>query len=312
MNKYKILFLVGNLFFQEANADLLEYFGLKKEKKIDLVIGSEKSMELKALRAQLITFEKSEKEFEEDIASVKVRINAEITNSEGFLETITHNKFINAKILVLRSTKQILSEMKAAWKVSISSTKANIELLEEYTSDPQFSSLKLEKKSVYTIEDLKHLTEIIASQDDKITHIQSKKTESQVDLDNKKKKQISLERHYKEKLKKQEEFASDKSSQNKNGLAVHEQAQLLDYEVELAKYEYEYEKLRVQEEKSHLDFIITQMYISEKKRNVLRQKRDLMIRMSFRVDEHDVQRAEKNLLKKNGNTSQSLIFICKK
>lgn len=298
MNSNKKALLLVLLFSFSVRADFFDFFNLKPKTQFDVVLGDEKNTELRALQLEFESFEKREGEYLHSIASEKIKIKSEIETVEDGLKKNPEDPFLNKKILILRSINQALSNGGTVWKEIISTTKEHITLLKNYIQDQDFNSLKLEKKSVYTIEDLQHLTDKISSEDDKITHFQSLKAEFQLGLDNKKKKLTSFERQLKEKQKEQADFVAQQKGGNEI-LSVHQMGQLLDLEVEQIRHEKEVAQLRVQSESSHLSLINSQIYMEEKKRALLKQKRDLMVRMSFKVDERDVKSAQQELEEKN-------------
>ncbi len=279
-----------------ANAQAM--LDLKNARPFDVVLGDEKETELKALKLELETFEKNEKKASEDIAIKKNQVEAEISTLESQQKVQGEDDFTNKKILLLRSYNQDLANAKAIWKEVIVTTNEHIALLEALVKEKnQFShDLNFEKKSFYTIQDLQSLTEIIATLDDKISELNLKEGQTKLDLDDRKKKFALSERALREKIKEQAAFPSEKNYEQL--FDVHQQAELLDLEVKFKKQEKELNSLRVQEKSTQLGLITSKLYIEEKKQDMLKNKRDAMVKMSFRVDKKDVDTARTDLEKK--------------
>lgn len=301
MKKFIKLLFPLLLMAHSAQADILKLLGIKQsDATVDVVLGDEKKAEIAVLKNEVTIQEEKEKAFWKDHQQKEDKVKSDIKTLE--LESRKSNQninFLNKELLVLKSTKQAFTRIRSTWKEIFVRIKQHITLLEEYVKDPEFASLQLEKKSIYSFEDLQNLNEQIATQEEKLNTIQSEKSESQLDLSNRKKKVSSTEISYKEKLQEQTEFSSRSKDQPfVEGLTDKEYGQVLDLQVSLALYEKELSLLRVREEEIEVASIVSKGDISSKRMQVLRRKRDLMTRMSLRVDENDVAVAKKKLSEK--------------
>jgi len=298
MKNYKKLLLVTALMVHSAQADILELLGIKRsEASVDVVLGDEKKAEIAILKNEITAQEEKEKQFWIDHQAREDKIKSDIKGLEVQVRQPNQNTdFINKELLLLKSIKQAFSRIKSTWKELFSRIKQHITLLEGYVKDPEFVALQLEKKSFYSFEDLQNLNEQIAAQEEKLTTIQSEKSEAQLDLANRKKKITHTEIVYKEKVLEQTEFSSHSKDQPPiEGLTPRQHGQILDLQVALALYEKELAQLRVEEEEAEVIGIVSRVDIASKRMQVLRKKRDLMARMSLRVDEHDIAKAKNQL-----------------
>lgn len=299
MNTYKKLLLVGLLTMSSGYADIMQTLGFKsQDASLDVVLGDEKKTELKALQTELAFLQEKEQKYWQEHQAKLDKINADIglLEQEGKKE---ETDLLNKKLLTFKTIKQTCSNIKATWKEIISRTKEHISLLEGYIKDPEFASLKLEKKSFYSFDDLQDLNEQIAAQEEKIIAAQSEKNESMLDLSNRKKKLGDQQAELLELTQKQKEFASHTQQRTMpETLDIRHKGEILDAQVMLAQYEKTLGELRVQEEEVDLATIVSKVDIEEKKFSVLKKKRDLMIRMSLRVDEKDIAQSREKLAEK--------------
>ncbi len=301
MNAYKKIFLVAALLASTVQADLLETLGVKKSgASLDVILGNEKKSELASLQKDLQELEEKEKKFWEEHAPKVDKIKSAVLEIEEDLKKPNAAQgFLNKQLLLTKTIKQVISNIKSTWKEIIQREKRHISLLENYIKDPEFNALQTEKKTVNTFNDLQDLNEQIAAQEEKINTIQSEKNETHLDLDNRKKKETSTDEAYKEKIQQQKDFVGNKSQKPlPDNLDAKQYGQLLDLEVDLARYEYNLAVLRVHEEEIDFATVTSQLEIEEKKNQVLKKKRDLMVRMTLRVDEKDIALAKAALAEK--------------
>lgn len=298
MNFFKKFFLIGLLFCQSAQADIMETLGLKKpDQSLDVVLGNEKKSELIALKTDLESLEKQEQEYWQEHAPKSEKLKTEIAEAEAALQEKEGNKeFLNKKLLLLKTIKQSVSTIKGTWKEIISQEKQHITVLQNYIKDPEFESLQLEKKSFNSFRDLQELNEQIAGQEEKFNTVRLEKAERARDLANRKKKESTTQEAYKEKVQEQTNFAQGKNQEPlPDSMDAHQYGKILDLQVMLARYEKEVASFRVKEEEIHLATVISQFEIEEKKLEALKRKRDLMARMTLRVDKNDVAQTQQNV-----------------
>ncbi len=298
MNVYKKIIFSVFFLFSSASADVFDLFLPKlQEGSLDIVLGDKKEVEVKGLEEENVILEEKEKKFWEEFSPKMESVQADILKAESKLTILSADSdFYSRLLLSLKPARHALSALKATWKALIAKNKEHIVILQAYLADPNFSTFQFEKKSFYSFENLQILNEQIAAQDEKVQLLEVTKNGSQADLATRKNKAISADITYKEKLQQQidstsggkREFISDIFN-------IHQKGELLDAQVLLARCEKELADLRIKEEEVHFFMLTSQLDVEEKKLQALTNKRDLIVRMSLRVDEKDVLRAKMHL-----------------
>ncbi|NBP01201.1 MAG: hypothetical protein EBU90_13890 [Proteobacteria bacterium] len=304
MNSYKKFLLMFFLATPAVKADIFEWFGLKQgDASLEVVLGAEKKTEFEILKKDLEALEAKENAFWQEYAAKIDTIKAQINVVESNLQQYPSNqekKFLEKKLFVLRTIKQIGSNLKSTFKEVIANQKKHVVILENYLKDPEFVSLQLEKKSFHSFSDLQALNEQIAGEEEKHQVFISEKNEILLDLINRKKKNGAAEALYRTKLQEQADFAQGKITQEMipDLLDIRYYGQLLDVQLAQFFYEKELTLLTIKEKEVALARVTSQLDIIEKKIEALKNKRDLMARISLRIDEKDVFFAKAQLAEK--------------
>lgn len=315
MNNYKKYFL-SLLLVSSFGIKTLEIPGFtKSQASLDVKIGQEKQSDLTALKVELENLEKKEALFWQENNPKIETVKSQITSLEETVkDTEKPEPFVTKKLLLLKSIRQVTSTIKSTWKEIFAGVKQHIAVLEAYVKDPEFSSLQLEKKAFNTFADLQELQEQIAGQEEKQNALKTEKNEMQLNLANSKKKEAAADADYKEQLQKQTDFIQNKivPAGVTDGIDVRNYPEMLDAQVMLALYEKEQTQLRVKEQEIKLATLTSQFEIEDKKIQALKKKRDLMSRMSLRVDEKDVQYAKSELAEKKKKYLNETEFFTQK
>lgn len=295
------LFLVSSKTAYLQGMDILAGLKDPNDPSVELrvVMGDKKNVDITSLKKERENVEHQRKMFWQEARPVLDKIQADIAILEARSPLTT---FDNKKVLTQKSARQAILNTKAGWKDIASLLDQQIEMLELYAKDPLFAGLKLEQRAFHSFHDLQQLNEQIATQEDSLTNLKTiQQPQSESDLSHKKKKLKTAEHEYRHILHQQLNFSSKKSVINLyNTLDAHKEAELLDLQVLLSKYEMELAHCRVFEQEVHLKGITYQEEIEEKRLDALRKKRDVMIRMSLRIEETDVQEARDLLASKKG------------
>lgn len=322
MNSYKKILLLLLLSSYSVQADIFEWFGLKQsDASLEVVLGAEKKTEFGLLKKDLETLESKETAFWQEHTAKIDTIKAQINVVESDLQqypSLQEKKFLEKKLIILKTIRQTGSNLKSIWKEIVANEKKHIGVLENYIKDPEFVSLQLDKKSFNSCADLQLLNEQIAGEEEKYQVLISEKNEILLDLVNRKKKNSTAEALYKSKLQEQVDFTQGKVPREKipDFLDVRYHGQLLDLQISQFFYEKELTSLRVLEKEIDLATVTSQLDIIEKKIEALKNKRDVMARMSLRIDEKDVFNAKaqlaekkKEYLNKTENFSQNIDLL---
>jgi len=291
MNIVKLLSLGLLLSTHIARADIFEQLGIKQsDTTVDVVLGNEKKSEIVALQSDIAAIEEKEKKFWQDNQHKFDKYKAEIEQLEQEIKTSFKDiDFANKRLIFLKTIKQIFSSFRSVWRETISIQKQHRDILEGYVKDPEFSVLRLQKKSFYTFDDLQEFNEQVAALEEKIKTLHSEYIESQTDFTNHKKKLASVEALYKEKHQEQADLIA-KSAKIiiPEGMSSRQYGYIIDLQVVLGEYEKELILLRIKKEEAELAHNLSRSGIAKKRMQVVRNNRDLMTRMLLRVDENDL------------------------
>ncbi len=276
------------------HADVFDMFSFGKlDAALNVVIGSGKTQEdLGHLRIQLDLLQKQERVLHEENHTQIEKIKAQIGACEQ--NRSYTGQYANKLILTLKSSIQVLNTIRSSQKEWIAILKSHIALLEDYVKDPDLAGITGEAKTLYNFDDLKDLGNQIAGQEERLEVERAQKKETELDLENSKKKVAAAEKTVKEKLREQAEFSKDVKAHDRY---VHIKSEILDAEVLLAGYETDSLILKTQEKEAKLALLTDAVFIEEHKLEILKKKLDFIVRISLRIEAEDVRQAEEKLKK---------------
>jgi len=288
-----LLLLSGSVLQLDASSFLDGFIGNKNQGELRIRVGDKKEEELASLKAKLLDLQKNEDAFMQDMQMRFDKAKQQVMTYEQ-LPPQEANSLVPQLLLLAKASVQILTTIKTAHKELISIYKEAVALLEGYVRDPQFEGLLPDKKALYDFQELQSLSYKVGIQEDKVRTLKSELAEVKTDLASLQKKLVQAEKVHQEKVKEQTDFG--KVSAHAEG-DVHTQSELLDIQVRLAEYERQLLQVRIQEQEARLVLVTERLSVEEKKRVLLTQERDLIVRVSFRVDKKDVQAAQEDVKK---------------
>jgi small-conductance mechanosensitive channel len=275
-----------------AHADLFDTLNIPKVDKFNVVIGTNKITEdVAQLRRQADLLQKEERAVNEDLVLQSEKVKSQISMLETTKAADT--QYTSKLLLTLKSESQSLTTLRSLRKDIIATVKQHAALLDDFSQE-HFEGVLSERKTIYTFDDIQHLGNQIASQEEIIEHEQSRKKEIVLDLENGEKKVVAAEELYKKKLKEQSDFTKGLQSAERH---VRIKGELLDAEVSLAQYDRDLAVLKVEEKKVKLAFVTDTILVQERTLQVFKKKLDFIVRISLRVDLEDVRQAEDKLKK---------------
>ena len=275
-------------------ADVFDMFSFGKlDAALNVVVGSGKTQEdLGHLRTQLDLLQKQERTLHEENHTQIEKIKAQIVSCEQ--NRSYTGQYANRLILTLKSSIQVLNTIRSSHKEWIAILKSHITLLEDYTKDPDLLGITGETKTLYNFDDLKDLGNQIAGQEERLEIERAQKKETELDLENSKKKIALAEKTVKDKVREQAEFSKDVKAHDRH---VHIKSEILDAEVLLAGYEKDSLVLKTQEKEAKLALLTDAVFIEEHRLEILKKKLDFIVRISLRIESEDVRQAEEKLKK---------------
>ena len=290
---YLLLFVA--LCNSNLHADILETLGIRKDVKIDISIGNKREKTIEDLKHTIATTLDHDKKLKEELLVKSEKVKARIDQLESMIKKDNgQNDFITDKLFILKSTNLVLTDIKATRQNFLDILKQNIEMLENIDDEKLLQNVEHEKKALYSFEDLDVFNRQIANQQDKITHLTAEKNELKLDVENVRKKMETTAKQYKEKIKKQVDFAQQTDFID---TSLEHQSTVLDLEVKLSEYEQQFLSFKVEEQEARYNFSSEAISLEEKKLNALKKRRDSIIRTSLRVEEKDVEDANNKLKK---------------
>ena len=308
INKIFLAALCSFIFVPIYSLELVT--GNQKDKQsIRVELGDDKKTELAALKKLLEDLTKEEAKALLDLKPRISKVESEIVSVDADINKSSELKpFLLKKQAILKNLKQLYSDIETEWQEIIVKVNQHIALLDSYTKDPQYGALKFEKKSFHVLADLQELNDRIALQEENVRTIVSEKNEATLSLTHRRKKIIETEKAYKDKQKEQEQFihkgANDFS--DTEDFTFKERGILLDLQVILVQYTHSYTELRFKGEEIKLDSIVTHNEIEEKRLAALKKRRDSISRISLRIEEKDVEAAQRVVQEKQNKHFESI------
>ncbi|MCF7900502.1 mechanosensitive ion channel [Candidatus Babeliales bacterium] len=276
---------------------------------IRVELGDDKKTELESFKKRLEELTKEKTQAQTELKIRLDKITADITLVDSILlSSQNFQPFLLKKQALLKNIKQIYSDIETEWQDILNRVQQHLLVLEAYVKDPQHGALKFEKKSFHLLSDLQELNDRIVTQEEKVRSIAAEKNEAILGLSHCKKKLTETEKTSKEKQKEQEKFIrkGENDFTDSEDLTFKERGELLDLQVVFSRYAYQYAQLCVRGEEIKLDSIATRINIEEKRLSELQKRRDSISRISLRVDEKDVEAANRLVQEKQNKHFENM------
>ena len=303
----KKLLIVLSLLFN-LKADLINMLpGLSQVKeggKLFVVAGTveEKKQQLTELEKERAALE-SNNELSDALQSQSDKISKEISSLTERLnkeKDLAEQAFIRDLLTTANEISQILTDSQLIRKKIISLMDHQIELLSEYLKEPNFKSLKVDPKSTYKFEALEAVSSQISTQEENKQRFIEDRTNLEIDLDNKKKTLVDVEKELKAKIKEQKEFLDNSSTSEGD---FRKNAESLDFKLQILKAKKDFLDLKIAELTNNLSLLNINIHLVDKKLTLLKEDLDT-IDKSLWVNENDVEEAEKSLAEKKQKYAQ--------
>ncbi len=244
-----------------------------------------------------------------EIENLKTEIEQFKEKSKDKLEE--QDEFSTNYLMILNQSAQVLSELSHSYQQIINFINTNIKTLQEFKTDPEFKSkvLRIAYKSIYSIEDIQKLSDLMLQYDKKIVTAEEKIKKSSVDLDQLKKSLNLAKQEYEDKKKEQKEFNPEEQADNK--LTVSQRATLLDEEEKLLYHKKNLAEFKVKEIEQKKQLFETDLRIIRIQLEIIINEYE-KVKNDLCVDESDVKRYAEVLNKQVQETSQYQNEITKK
>lgn len=261
---------------------------------------NEKKEQLERLKTDLKELESTQKEFLTTIQSHLDQNTSAINEikEKQINATTKELPFLNKVLSLLNETYQTLFNLQFFKKELISTIEQHISILESFLKDPESKSANLTVQSFYTFDDLQEMTQKITVEEDQLNHLIEQKNEATIDLDNAKRKIISLTKEFEEKKKQQAEF-STKLKDQKIGYSTtdfdfKQLGKLVDLEKNLLFFEKQLAELKIQTITRKLSLLETTLAIEADKLKIYRANL-IKIKDGLRIEPKDIQKAKDKL-----------------
>ncbi|CDK30906.1 mechanosensitive ion channel domain-containing protein [Candidatus Babela massiliensis] len=249
-----------------------EIEGLKKRRVDQIDLYNLRKPEIESLKSSIDSFKE------------KIKSPAELDD-----------EFSGRYLMILNQSAQTLSEVHHVHQQIINIIDNNIKLLQEFKLDPEFKSrsLRLASKSIYSIEDLQKINDILLQYDNKIKNIDEKIKRVSSDIEQLRKNFNLAKQEYEEKKKEQKEFKADEEGADSK-FTVGQKAQLLDEEEKLLRYKKDLAefKLKELEQKRHL--FDTELRTSKIQLEIIIDEYE-RVKNELCIDEKDLKKFEETL-----------------
>lgn len=211
--------------------------------------------------------------------------------------TGTDLEFFNKQILLTNQISQLISEIEQTEQQILDIIDSNIKLLKEYKDDPEFKAknLKVPYKSIYSIDDLQKISDILVQYENEIKLLEERLKKSSLDLENNKKAFLALTAEYEEKKREQKEFkVKDNQGESISKFTLKQQGELLDTQEKLLGYKRDLAQIRVLEADQRQELIESQIRIAKIQYEILLGEYE-RIKKEIRIDEKDIEKSENQL-----------------
>lgn len=255
------------------------------------------------LQKEILGLQRKKEELESNYSARKIDLekfqaSLEILRQKSKESTETDQDFISKSLLLFNQIVQVLTEIEQDYLQIIRIIDDNIKILQEFKDDPEFKAknLQLPPKSIYSIEDLQKINDLLLQQENKVKNVTERLKKLTNDIDTRKKTLVIAKQEYEDKKKEQKELKSkdtegiDKSEK----FTLKQLGEILDAEEKLLAFKKELALLRVQEIEQKIQLIETELRISKAKLVTLEKEYE-RVKLELRIDEKDIKKAEEDL-----------------
>jgi small-conductance mechanosensitive channel len=293
-NIFKISLIIGLLVgFQATNSgqliDATKIFTPDRDEREEQLAGFKSEFE----KLQDST-ETESKAIQDNLEQINRQINT--TKDQIAIAPVEEQEFLNKKVAILNEIYQTLFNIQFVHKEILSTLEQHIKLLEEYKKDPNYKGLILEPRSFYSYELVQNVIRKVFDQEEKIRTLNMQKKDTEIELENRKKKLEAVIRDYQEKKKAQQEFASKQEEECRQTLDFKQRGELLDLQEKLAEYQRELANLRVQATTRKIALITTNIFTENEKFGVLKNNL-ARAKSGLRISEAEIKEAKEQLEK---------------
>ena len=299
--KTSIIFLLINFHLSHSSLETFSSILSGKETQ-----SPQKNSFLESINKQIdvLKKEQADKKAKNSTASLLEKTEQKIHALKEKLKTTPNNEkpIIAKKITILNTQIQpLLLELQQTFLQLDAVLEKNILAHQEYRDDPDYKTIRLQKKSYYTFEDIQSIDTLIITSEKKLALCEEKKKNITLDLHNKKKSLEVLNEEYKQKKKEQEDFAHKAlqlTATNSFSLAhARQEGDLLDIQENFLDIKRNFFELKSKELEHRLAFLDFQTVILQNKITILKEEYAL-IKKSLKVDDQYLAQQQTQLEKR--------------
>lgn len=244
-----------------------------------------------------------------EIENLKIEIDKFKEKEKEKIEK--QDEFSIKYLMILNQSSQTLSEINQVYQQIVNLIDTNIKILQEFKNDPEFKAknLKIPFKSIYSIEDIQKLNDLMLQYDTKIINIEEKIKKASSDLEQLKKSLNLAKQEHEDKKKEQKEFKSEEN--NNLEFTITEKAQILDAEENLLLYKKNLAELKLKEIEQKKQLFSTELRIYKIQLEIIINEYE-KAKNFLCVDDKDLKRYEENFKNQTHETSEEQELITKK
>ena len=292
---------------------------LNEGSKVFIGLESEKKERLEILKKDLAALQESQKAVEKiqnRIDWVKKplsQIDLELTRT-GLSEI--DQEFFNKKRSLLNEIRQMFNSILLEGKELTSIVERHIDFYEGYLKDPDLSSFSLPQESFYTMHTLRHVTQQLLDQEDRVHQIKEKKSKIEKDINLHERVLQAAQKNYGLRKKMQEEFATREDFKGVDEelelFTFKQQGEILDLQVNMYEVEKELANLRLEIDKRRRSLIDSTLSFEKGKLSRFVENLE-RVKSRLRVERSDIQEAKEKLARtKQKSLSQREVYLRQK
>lgn len=203
-------------------------------------------------------------------------------------------EFLEQKLALFNEKYQTIFTTLDIMKEEAATLEEHIQLLENHQKDPNFKSLTLEPKAIYSYETVQGLLQKVTALESGIKSLETIKHDKTTELKNREKKATALTKELQDKQKAQKEFATNAPEETENNLNFKQQAEILDLELQVLEYQKKLAQARI-------DLLIRKISLTnsnillEKERLEILKKNLARARAGLKIAESEIQKKQAEL-----------------
>jgi len=234
---------------------------------------------------------KNQQELEQITAQIKA-VKKSLNNATG-----VEANYFNKELQTLNDIYQATFNDQISRKENVSLIQQLQKTLEELLKDPEFKQLGIQTKAVYRFQDFQEGLKKLATHEERLKLLVEQKNDATTDLDNRKRRLITLNKEHQEKKRQQEEFSAKAVNlgnlPDENGFDITQQGRLLDLEENYIKHEKELYNSKIKELNRKIALLDTQISIETEKIKLLKGGLQ-RIKGSLRIEKQDLSSAQQH------------------